>query len=80
MNSLLHNLSGWTTEQLLDEVVKRNATDAFGLQSLGRTIIRARLANADRRADSGMQGALGYATSPAAVSGTTEMSLANDGK
>jgi hypothetical protein len=49
MQTLTYNLSRWTTEELVDEVVRRTATDGPGLETLEKVVLRARLAESDRR-------------------------------
>jgi hypothetical protein len=49
MGTLTPNLSRWTTEDLLVEVLRRSATDGPALQLLETVIIRARLAECDRQ-------------------------------
>jgi hypothetical protein len=49
METLTHNLSGWTSEDLLDEVVRRSAADGAALRLVEATVIRARLAEIDRK-------------------------------
>jgi len=49
MESLTYSMNRWSTEELLDEAVRRTATDGPGLQLLETVLIRARLAESDRR-------------------------------
>jgi hypothetical protein len=76
METLTYGLSRWTTEELLDEVVKRTATDGPGLQLLETIVIRARLAESDHRLGRGKQQELTAAVGCWEVGGTTEMGLA----
>ena len=80
MESLPHNLSRWTTEELLDEAVRRTATDAPALKLLDTIIIRARLAEGDSRfAGVGTQAALRPVLEAAGVRvGTTGVRLAQE--
>ncbi len=55
MEMFTPNLSRCTTEQLLGEVMRRTASDAPALHALQAVVIRARLAEGDRRSDSGTQ-------------------------
>lgn len=77
MQTLTYNLSRWTTEDLLDEVVRRTASDGPGLQILETVLIRARLAESDRRFGDGTQAQLGSPTKPVGVLGTMEMGFAD---
>jgi len=77
MQTLTYTLSRWTTDELLDEVVRRTASDAPALHLLETIIIRARLAESDRRfADFGTQAQLAPALALAGLRGTMEMGLA----
>jgi hypothetical protein len=78
MQTLTQNMTSWTTQELLDEVMRRTASDGPALHLLETVIIRARLAESDRRfADFGTQAELQSAPARAAVRGTMEMGLAN---
>jgi hypothetical protein len=77
IKTLTRDLSGWSTEELLEEVLKRSAADGPALRLLEAAIIRARLAESDRQfLDFGRQQALGQAGEWTGVGGTMEMSLA----
>jgi len=75
MEPLTHNLHRWTTEELLGEVMRRTALDAPALHALQTVVIRARLAEGDRRSDFGTQSALVPEPERAAVAGTMELGL-----
>jgi hypothetical protein len=77
MQTMTQNLNRWTTEELLDEVVRRTATDAPGLELLQTIVIRARLAESDRRLGGGRQSELGPVRQAVGVRGTLEMGLAD---
>src|SRR5881397_4021710 len=80
METLTYSLNGWSTEQLVGEVVRRSAADGQALRSVEGAIIRARLAESDSRfAGSSAPAGTGPATETAGVRGTPEMGLANDG-
>lgn len=76
MQTLNYNLSRWTTEELLAEVVRRTAADAPGLQRLETIVLRARLAESDRRTGEGVQSEFVPTADRSAVGGTIEMGLA----
>jgi hypothetical protein len=79
MQTLTQNMTRWTTQELLDEVMRRTASDAPALHLLETIVIRARLAESDRRfADLGTQAELRPDPEQAGVRGTMEMGLAND--
>jgi hypothetical protein len=67
------NLSRWTTTELVGEVMRRTASDAPGLDALQTVVIRARLAEGDRRADSGTQSELVPVREGAGFAGTREL-------
>jgi hypothetical protein len=48
--NLMDDIGGWTTDELLAEVLRRSAGDRPALQSLQLTTIRALLAEGDRKA------------------------------
>jgi len=77
MQTLTYNLNRWTTEELVDEAVRRTATDGPGLEVLEKVVLRARLAESDRRFDDGTQPALAPGRERAGVMGTMEMGLAD---
>jgi hypothetical protein len=77
MQTLTYSLSRWTTEELLNEVVRRTATDATELQLLDTIVLRARLAESDRRFGDGVQSELTPALEQGGVAGTMEMVLAD---
>jgi len=80
MQTLTQNMTRLTTQELLDEVMRRTASDAPALHLLETIVIRARLAESDRRfTDLGTQAKLGPDPEQTAVRGTMEMGLANDG-
>jgi hypothetical protein len=76
MEGLPYRLSRWTTDELIGEVVRRSATDGPALKLLERTLIRARLAEADGRPDADAP-QTDPAADPTWVLGTMEMSLAD---
>jgi len=79
MQTLTQNMTRLTTQELLDEVMRRTASDAPALHLLETIVIRARLAESDRRfADLGTQAEFGPDPEQAGVRGTMEMGLAND--
>lgn len=81
MQILTGNLNRWTTEDLLDEVVRRSAADGPALALLETTVIRARLAESDRRfAGAETPAAPKPVKEQAGVRGTLEMGLADDGE
>jgi len=81
MKTLAYYLSRWTTADLLGEVVRRTVADAPALRLVERTIIRARLAESDRKfAEDKASPGLGSTTEGAAVLGTTEISFAGDAR
>src|SRR6266540_457443 len=49
METLTYTLSRWTTDELVGEVVRRSAADGPALRSVESVIIRARLAESDRK-------------------------------
>lgn len=67
------NLGRWTTAELVGEVMRRTASDAPGLHALQTVVIRARLAEGDRRADSGTQSELVPVRERAGVAGMREL-------
>ena len=69
------NLSRWTTEDLVGEVMRRTAPNASALQALQTVVIRARLAEGDRRSDAGIQPELVPVRERAGVAGTIELGL-----
>jgi hypothetical protein len=76
MQTLTYNLSRWTTEDLLDEVMRRTASDGPALKLLETIVLRARLAQSDRQFGSfGTQVELEPAMERAGVRGTLEMGL-----
>ena len=75
MEMFTPNLSRWTTEELIGEVMRRTASDASALEVLQATVLRARLSEGDRRSDLGMQSELVPARGRAGVAGTLEMGL-----
>jgi hypothetical protein len=76
MQTLTYNMSRWTTEELVDEVVRRTATDRPALEILEKVVLRARLAESDRRFEDGTQPALTVSQERVGVGGTLEMELA----
>jgi hypothetical protein len=82
MEPLMQNLNRWSTEKLVEEVIRRSASDGPALQLLEKTVINARLAEGDRRFGGGTQPELAAAGNINAelelvgVGGTTEMRLA----
>lgn len=70
------NLSRWTTKELVSEVIRRSGADARALEALQTVVIRARLAEGDRRFGGGTQPELAATLGLAGVGGTTEMGLA----
>ena len=77
MDPWTHNLSKWTTEQLLGEVMRRTASDGAALQALQTAVLRARLAEGDRQSETGTQSELVSAPELAGVAGTMELGLEN---
>ena len=78
MQTFTENMSRWTTEELLDEVIRRSASDGPALQLLETVVIRARLAEGDRRLCGGTSQPEAIAGLEfAGVGGTTEMGLAD---
>lgn len=77
MQTLTYNMSRWTTAELLDEVVRRTATDGPGLELLETVLVRARLAESDRKFGDGTQADFAPALERAGVRGTMEMGLAD---
>jgi hypothetical protein len=75
MGDLAHSFNGWTTDQLLEEAMRRAAADGPALRRLGRTVLRARLAEADDRSR-GIAPAAGRALT-AGIVRTVELSLAD---
>lgn len=53
MGNLANDLDGWGTDELLVEVLRRSAADRPALQLLQVTMIRALLAEGDRRSSAG---------------------------
>ncbi len=53
MEALANGLTGWTTDDLVSEVLKRSAEDRPALQLLQGSIIRALLAEGDRKVAGG---------------------------
>jgi hypothetical protein len=79
MQTLTQNMTRWTTQELLDEVMRRTASDAPALHLLETIVIRARLAESDRRfTDLGTQAEFVPDPEQAGVRGTMEMGLANE--
>ncbi len=79
MQTLTQNMTRLTTQELLDEVMRRTAADAPALHLLETIVIRARLAESDRRfTDLGTQAEFAPDPEQAGVRGTMEMGLAND--
>lgn len=77
MQTLSYNLSRWTTQDLLEEIVRRTATDGPGLEVLETMVIRARLAASDRRFGDATQPELERALELTNVVGTMEMGIAD---
>lgn len=77
MQTSTYDLRRWTTEELLDEVVKRSSTNAPGLQLLDTIVLRARQAQCDRRFGDGVQSELSPTQARNGVAGTMEMALAD---
>jgi len=79
METLTYTLNRWTTKELVGEVVRRTATDGPGLQLVEGMIIRARLAESDRKfGQFELPAELGPAIEQPGVRGTMEMGLADD--
>jgi hypothetical protein len=80
MQTLTQDMTQWTTKELWDEVMRRTGSDGPTLHLLETILIRARLAESDRRfADFGRQAEQpGPDPDQAGVLGTMEMSLADD--
>jgi len=49
-------LDGWTTDQLLTEVIKRTAGDATAVRLIHGTVLRAWLTARDRESAPGLEG------------------------
>ncbi|HEV8575100.1 MAG TPA: hypothetical protein VGR43_10390 [Dehalococcoidia bacterium] len=80
MGLLPYTLNRWSTEELVGEVVKRTAADGPALRLVEGLIIRARLAESDRRfVDFGTQRGAGSDLERGGVRGTMEMGLADGG-
>jgi len=77
MEPFTQNLNRWSSSELLDEVIRRSASDGPALHLLQTTVIRARLAEGDRRFGGGTQPVLAAARELVGVGGTTEMSFAD---
>ena len=77
MQSMTANMNGWTTEELLDEVIRRSASDGPALQRLETIVIRARLAEGNRRLVGVTEAEPIAVPVFAGITGTTEMGLAN---
>jgi hypothetical protein len=77
MQTVTYDLSRWTTQDLLDEVMRRTATDGPALQLLDTIVLRARLAESDRRFGDGVQSELSSTLDRNGVAGTMEMALAD---
>jgi hypothetical protein len=76
MELLKHSLNGWGTKELLDEVIRRSASDGPALQLLETVVIRARLTESDHRFGGGRQPELAAEPELVGVGGTTEMGFA----
>jgi hypothetical protein len=55
-HALAYNLGRWTTDELLEEILRRTAADGPALQLLETIVIRARLAEGDHRFSHGDAG------------------------
>ena len=77
MQTLTYNMSRWTTQDLLDEVMRRTATDAPALQLLETIVLRARLAESDRQFEDGGQPEFAPDRERVGVGGPMEMGLAD---
>ncbi len=75
MEMFTPNMSRWTTDELLREVIRRTASDAPALYALQTVVLRARLAEGDRRLDFGTQCEFVPAREQAGVAGTMELGL-----
>ena len=49
MDTVMNNMDGWTSGELLAEVLKRNAADMPALRRLDAMVLHARLAESDRQ-------------------------------
>ena len=49
MDTVVNNMDGWTSGELLAEVLKRNAADMPALRRLDAMVLHARLAESDRQ-------------------------------
>jgi hypothetical protein len=76
MELLKHSLNRWSTKELLDEVIRRSASDGPALQLLETVVIRARLTESDRCFGGGRQPVLAAEPELVGVGGTTEMGFA----
>ena len=70
-------MSRWTTQQRLEEVVRRTATDGAGLDLLEKKLLRTRLAESDRKFGDGTQADFAPSLERAGGRGTMEMGLAD---
>jgi len=77
MEPLTQSLNRWSTSELRDEVIRRSASDGPALHLLQTMVIRARLAEGDRRFGGGMQQELTAEVELVGVGGTTEMVFAD---
>ena len=75
MEMFTPNLSRWTTDELLSEVLRRTASDAPALEALQTLVIRARLAEGDHWSEIRMQSERVTAPERAGVAGTMELAL-----
>ena len=75
MEMFTPNLSRWTTDELLGEIMRRTASDASALEALQTVVLRARLAEGDRRLHFGTQSELVPKPERAGVAGTMELGL-----
>lgn len=55
MGTLVNDLDRWTSDELIAEVLKRGAVDRPALQHLQTAVIRALLAEGDRKATTSPQ-------------------------
>lgn len=77
MDLWIHDLSKCTTQELLGEVMRRTASDGPALQALQTAVIRARLAEGDRRSAFEIPSELVSSPEWAGVAGTMELGLEN---
>jgi hypothetical protein len=78
MESSTHTLNRWSTNELMEEVIRRSASEGPALHDLEAVVIRARLAESDRRFEARTQLRIGGPLQFRGVGGTTEIAFAAD--